>query len=163
MLSITRVAGAEKRMLECRPMHARRRALALFAVGLGLAAWGCAHAPQPARPPAGYERLVDPLSSVDPSGLRGRRIVLDPGHGGYFRGALGVHGLTEAEVNLGVALQLRDLLVAHGAYVRMTHESDIATFAQRVITFRDGEVVSDVTQVPAVAAPERARQATEVA
>ncbi len=35
--------------------------------------------------------------------------------------------------------------------VLVTHETDIAAYAGRVITFRDGEVVSDVRQEPAVA------------
>ncbi len=35
--------------------------------------------------------------------------------------------------------------------VLVTHEPDIATYAQRVITFRDGQVVSDVRQPSAVA------------
>jgi putative ABC transport system ATP-binding protein len=36
-------------------------------------------------------------------------------------------------------------------FVLVTHESDIASYAGRVITFRDGQVVSDVRQEPAVA------------
>jgi N-acetylmuramoyl-L-alanine amidase len=56
--------------------------------------------------------------------LQGKRIVLDPGHGGFFRGSLGVHGLTEAEVNLGVGLELERLLTAHGATVLMTRRED---------------------------------------
>jgi putative ABC transport system ATP-binding protein len=35
--------------------------------------------------------------------------------------------------------------------VLVTHEPDIATYAQRVITFRDGSVISDVHQRPVVA------------
>ena len=62
--------------------------------------------------------------SVDARVLRGRRIVIDPGHGGFFPGTRGVNGLTEKEVNLGVALALRDLLQAAGAEVRMTRETD---------------------------------------
>lgn len=87
---------------------------------------GCAarRGPAPSRPRPGYVRLADSLSSVDGRVLRGRRIVLDPGHGGYFRGSLGVRGLAEAEVNLGVAMRLADLLVAHGADVRLTREDD---------------------------------------
>jgi putative ABC transport system ATP-binding protein len=46
--------------------------------------------------------------------------------------------------------------------VLVTHEPDIATYAQRVITFRDGRVMADVSQTPAVASPARAAQATEV-
>jgi N-acetylmuramoyl-L-alanine amidase len=72
----------------------------------------------------GYERLADSLALVDASGLAGRRIAIDPGHGGLFRGALGVHGLAEAEVNLAVALRLRDLLAARGAQVFLTRDRD---------------------------------------
>jgi N-acetylmuramoyl-L-alanine amidase len=50
--------------------------------------------------------------------LSGRRIVVDPGHPPL--GASGPTGLTEAEANLGVALELRDLLEAAGATVIMT-------------------------------------------
>jgi macrolide transport system ATP-binding/permease protein len=35
--------------------------------------------------------------------------------------------------------------------VLVTHEADVAAFAQRVITFRDGSVLSDVLQTPRVA------------
>jgi N-acetylmuramoyl-L-alanine amidase len=76
------------------------------------------------RPLPGYERRADDLRSVDASALRDRRIALDPGHGGFFRGALGVDGLTEAEVNLGVALHLRGLLEARGAQVFLTRTDD---------------------------------------
>jgi N-acetylmuramoyl-L-alanine amidase len=112
-------------------LRARTRALPAAALAFALAAsagTGCAvfprRPPAPARPAPGYERLRDELAAVDASGLAGRRIALDPGHGGTFRGALGVGGLTEAEVNLGVARHLRDLLAAHGAEVFMTRESD---------------------------------------
>ena len=112
-------------------LRAGRRALPLGALALALAALagpGCAvlrcRPPAPARPAPGYERLRDTLAAVDASGLAGRHIALDPGHGGSFRGALGVGGLAEAEVNLGVALRLRDLLAAHGAHVFLTREGD---------------------------------------
>ncbi len=80
--------------------------------------------PAKPRPKPGYEGLQDSLASVDVSVLRGKKVVLDPGHGGYFTGCIGVGGLTEAEVNLSVALHLRDLLVAAGAQVTMTRERD---------------------------------------
>ena len=112
-------------------LRAGTRALPAAALAFALAALtstGCAvfprRPPVPPRPAPGYERLRDTLAAVDASGLAGRRIALDPGHGGFFRGALGVGGLTEAEVNLGVALRLRDLLAAHGAGVFMTRASD---------------------------------------
>ena len=110
-----------------------RRVAAPALAGLMLAA-GCGHHPTPPplpppapvtpRPVVGYDGLKDSLAAADLSGLTGRRIVLDPGHGGFFRGALGVHGLTEAEVNMAVATRLRDSLVAHGAQVLMTRDTD---------------------------------------
>jgi N-acetylmuramoyl-L-alanine amidase len=106
----------------------RTRALSAIVLAVALAGAGCAGPPRqppaPPRPAPGYEGLRDSLAAVDASGLAGRRIALDPGHGGFFRGALGVGGLTEAEVNLGVALHLRDLLAAHGADVFLTREND---------------------------------------
>jgi N-acetylmuramoyl-L-alanine amidase len=76
------------------------------------------------RPKPGYDGRVDDIAAVDSSALAGKRIVLDPGHGGSFRGALGVNGLTEAEVNLGVALFLRGLLESRGVQVLMTRTDD---------------------------------------
>ena len=110
-----------------------RIAAGLAGMGLALALTGCATTSGTApprtgsaasRPAPGYERRADDLSSVDASSLAGRRIALDPGHGGFFRGALGVDGLTEAEVNLGVALNLRGLLEARGASVFLTRSDD---------------------------------------
>jgi N-acetylmuramoyl-L-alanine amidase len=54
--------------------------------------------------------------------LRGRTIVVDPGHPPL--GATGPTGLREAEANLAIALRLRDLLVAAGARVLLTRDSD---------------------------------------
>ncbi len=107
------------------------RAAAAAALALSLAL-GCAAPPKlaPTPPPikapprAGYDGRRDSLDSVDAAAVRGKRIVLDPGHGGSFRGTVGLNGLTEKEVNLGVALELRDLLRAAGAEVFMTRETD---------------------------------------
>lgn len=55
----------------------------------------------------------------------GRRIVVDPGHGGHDPGATH-YGLRESDVNLAVALRLRDLLRAQGAEVILTRDSDRA-------------------------------------
>ncbi|NOT34278.1 MAG: N-acetylmuramoyl-L-alanine amidase, partial [Candidatus Eisenbacteria bacterium] len=77
-----------------------------------------------ARPHPGYDALRESLDSLDSSELRGRRIAIDPGHGGFFRGSIGVNGLTESEANLAVSLRLRERLVAHGASVFLTRETD---------------------------------------
>ena len=120
-------------------------ALGMFLFGVGLAALaGCVAGvkPPPAPPPpAGYDRMVDPLDPLDRAPLAGKKIVLDPGHGGFFKGALGVHGLTEAEVNLGVALDLAGLLRARGATVLLTRETD-----RDFLTPSDSSLRSDLNE-----------------
>lgn len=55
------------------------------------------------------------------SGLMGKTIVLDPGHGGNDVGAVGtILGVTDAAVGLGVAEKLKVMLEAQGANVVMT-------------------------------------------
>lgn len=56
--------------------------------------------------------------------LQGLTVVVDPGHGGEDPGAVGLAGTREKDVNLAVALALRERLVARGARVVMTREAD---------------------------------------
>ncbi len=51
--------------------------------------------------------------------LRGRTVIIDPGHGGYDPGARG-RQVTEAELNLAIALKLRKWFQLAGAHVLMT-------------------------------------------
>ncbi len=55
-------------------------------------------------------------------------IVIDPGHGGSDPGAQH-DGVTEAQVNLDMALRLRDILIARGWQVQMTRTTDVDVFA----------------------------------
>ena len=55
--------------------------------------------------------------------LRGKVIVVDPGHGGHNPGAV-ANGVQEADINLGVSLLLRDKLQKEGATVIMTRQTD---------------------------------------
>lgn len=83
-------------------------------------------APRRTGPPAntGYPEPAPSAPVADDAPLRGRLVLLDPGHGGAFRGVVGRDGLEEATVNLDVALRLRDLLSAAGADVAMTRTAD---------------------------------------
>ena len=51
-------------------------------------------------------------------------VVLDLGHGGIDGGAVGVGGVFEKDLNLDIALMLRDMLVFSGYRVVMTREDD---------------------------------------
>jgi len=99
----------------------------------------------PSRPPAdtaeipGYLQLREQVGDFDFAPLRGRSIVIDPGHGGHFRGAVGPDGLTEASVNLGVALYLRGLLEWAGATVWLTRTADYD-----LLTAADSSLTTDL-------------------
>ena len=68
-------------------------------------------------------------ASVPALELSGRKVVIDPGHGGSDPGALGYNGSAwpdEADFNLTVSLKVRDLLQAAGCTVVMTRSTDVA-------------------------------------
>ncbi|QHT63328.1 N-acetylmuramoyl-L-alanine amidase CwlD [Paenibacillus lycopersici] len=56
--------------------------------------------------------------------LSGKTIAIDAGHGGVDGGAVSKQGLVEKDLNLAIALQLRDFLQQAGAIVIMTREGD---------------------------------------
>ena len=71
-----------------------------------------------------YRQLEDPLPHADKTLLAGYKILIDPGHGGSFRGTMGADSLQEKKVNLGVALYLWGLLREAGAEPVLTRASD---------------------------------------
>ncbi|MFC4778134.1 N-acetylmuramoyl-L-alanine amidase CwlD [Paenibacillus sp. GCM10023252] len=56
--------------------------------------------------------------------LSGQTIAIDAGHGGADGGAVSKQGVVEKDLNLAIALQLRDYLQEAGAVVIMTREGD---------------------------------------
>lgn len=77
-----------------------------------------------------------PISSIqNKGGLRGKLIIVDPGHGGSDPGMIGTtYNTMEKDLNLSTALYVRDALVAKGARVEMTRtrDSQKPTLARRV-------------------------------
>lgn len=51
-------------------------------------------------------------------------VVLDPGHGGNDPGKIGTNGAYEKDINLQIALEIRDLLEEKGIRVILTREKD---------------------------------------
>ena len=73
----------------------------------------------PEIPPSPFQ-----AAELDTAALRDKVIVIDPGHGGQFGGAVGTLGLKESEVNLGVALYLWGMLYDAGAHPVLTRTAD---------------------------------------
>lgn len=70
-----------------------------------------------------------------PSGLAGRTIVVDAGHGGVDPGAIGHSGTYEKDVTLAIALQVAELLGSTGANVVLTRDRDVQlSLAERAQT-----------------------------
>ncbi|MCR5756333.1 MAG: N-acetylmuramoyl-L-alanine amidase [Selenomonas sp.] len=97
--------------------------------------------PQPTQSvekPAAKPAKQDPVRDDDMdgelagiTGLKGRKIVLDPGHGGSDSGAIGPTGVMEKSVALRVANEVKRLLVKEGATVYMTRNADIEVSKKR--------------------------------
>jgi N-acetylmuramoyl-L-alanine amidase len=67
-------------------------------------------------------------------GLKVKTIMIDPGHGGSFSGAIGKMGTKEKEITLDIARRLKKRLKRHGRFnVVMTRErDDTVTLKERV-------------------------------
>ncbi|MBZ4410704.1 N-acetylmuramoyl-L-alanine amidase [Myxococcus faecalis] len=64
------------------------------------------------------------LTLAEQLGLKVRRVIIDPGHGGHDTGAIGKEGTREKEVALSISLKLADLLREKGLEVVLTREDD---------------------------------------
>jgi N-acetylmuramoyl-L-alanine amidase len=78
---------------------------------------------------AGTEKAERPLRKglplIYPANPGAIVIVVDPGHGGRFEGAIS-GGVQEKDVNLAIALKLSELLATAGVPVVMTRTTDVA-------------------------------------
>lgn len=91
--------------------------------------------PQDERTGKPYRVVIDiykpffPAEMQFTSGLRGKVIALDPGHGGSDPGAIGPSQVQEKAVTLAVSLRVKKLLENAGAIVYMTRQDDRDVYA----------------------------------
>ena len=71
-----------------------------------------------------YKFKVSTFPTPETQTLEGLTIVIDAGHGGSEKGAIGCLGDEEKTINLAIAQELKDLLCLMGANVVMTRECD---------------------------------------
>jgi len=77
-----------------------------------------------ATPTIQSERLAPSDDGIESTRLSGKKICIDPGHGGSDPGAIGPTGTQEKENTLAISLLLRDKLEKNGARVTITRETD---------------------------------------
>ncbi|MEG6586825.1 N-acetylmuramoyl-L-alanine amidase [Dendrosporobacter sp. 1207_IL3150] len=83
---------------------------------------------RPFRVVVDINKPIPPIEFNFKPGLKGKVIVLDPGHGGSDPGAIGLNKLKEKEVTLPVAIKVKALLEKAGAKVIMTRQDDRDVF-----------------------------------
>lgn len=117
----------------------RRTALVVLAAALTVVATTCRKPPDEEKEEKGFEHQYVPefQSPPDLSALAGARIVIDPGHGGRFAGAIAPTGLREADVNLEVALALWGFLKEAGARPVLTRSTDSPVAQNRRATLKE--------------------------
>ena len=64
------------------------------------------------------------LTLVEQLGLKVRRVIIDPGHGGHDTGAIGKNGTREKDVTLAISQKLAEELKERGLEVILTREDD---------------------------------------
>lgn len=64
---------------------------------------------------------------VEPNGIT---VCIDPGHGGVDPGKVGINNALEKDINLAIALMLREQLEASGYEVIMTRETDAGLYEE---------------------------------
>lgn len=64
-------------------------------------------------------------------------VIIDPGHGGFDGGAVGVNNIVEKNINLSISQKLADILKVNGFNVIMTREEDISLEDSGLKTVRE--------------------------
>lgn len=90
--------------------------------------------------PAAAEAVKGSGKYAVSGGIKGRMVVIDPGHGGSDPGAIGDSGLKEKTVTLSVSKKLQELLQKKGAKVTLTRSNDADVY---------GPYASDVNELQA--------------
>lgn len=70
------------------------------------------------------KRAPSEVTLAEQLGLKFRRVVVDPGHGGHDTGTIGADGTREKDVALAIARKLRTVLTEQGLEVVLTRETD---------------------------------------
>ncbi len=109
---------------------------AAFTALLCVCAWclSGAWATKDATPPSADVEVVGDTQEPkdDPPSAPWQVVVIDAGHGGEDCGAISANGLYEKDVNLAVALALRDLLEVNGIPTVMTRTEDKLLYDRNV-------------------------------
>ena len=95
-----------------------------------------------------FEKVADEAVSAEIS-EKELIVVIDAGHGGEDSGAV-ANSVLEKDINLEIALKLRDMLKASGIEVKMIRESDVSIYDTASGTIRERKVKKKKNRVKIV-------------
>ena len=84
------------------------------------------------------------VSDINAPGIKGKTIVIDPGHGGSDSGAVGPTGVMEKTVTLAVSQKVQDFLTKAGANVIMTRNTDVDVYGPNATSKQELQARCDV-------------------
>lgn len=73
---------------------------------------------------------TDFIATILPAKNHNLTIVIDPGHGGYDPGKIGINNALEKDINLSISLLLKEYLELYNYNVIMTRESDVHLYEE---------------------------------
>ena len=77
-----------------------------------------------------YMTAKDVFEEVSVKGNKKCKVVIDSGHGGIDPGKVGVNGAYEKDINLAIALLLKEILENNDCEVVMTRETDTGLYSE---------------------------------
>lgn len=83
------------------------------------------------------------MANANTERQQSKKVIIDAGHGGMDGGAVGVDGIVEKDINLAIALKLRDQLLMNGYEVILTRDSDTSLHDADKSSVRE-QKVSDI-------------------
>ncbi|MGN0355406.1 MAG: N-acetylmuramoyl-L-alanine amidase [Muricoprocola sp.] len=77
------------------------------------------------------------------------KVVIDAGHGGFDSGKVGLDGSLEKDINLQIALYLKDLLLQDGLEVEMIREEDVGLYDENEVNKKQQDMKRRVEKIEA--------------
>jgi N-acetylmuramoyl-L-alanine amidase len=125
-------------------------------------------APEPALPspmPTPTAQAAPAIKPAkEPAGKPVRKIIIDPGHGGFDSGALGHHGGKEKDACLDIGVRLRELLRSRlpGVKVLMTRDHDVFVELKERTRFANRQDADLFVSIHANSSPNSSSHGTQV-
>ena len=85
-----------------------------------------------------YGKIEDKV--LNQKTVKNYTVILDAGHGGEDGGSVGFNNICEKDINLSIALNLRDLLEVSGYNVIMTRQKDTAIYDEGCKSLREKKI-----------------------